>query len=128
MRELLRLLAAVALRARALPATERAVAAAIGQRKAELLPIPNDDARWLAEVGRTHKAELQSLQVRPSPASLARFFDTHLVLCLGNGGEWYNVHPLIKEEIREQVAALDSRKAAPRVDIRVGHATLAGNT
>ena len=105
LRDLLRLLAAVALRARALPAAERAVAAAIGQRRAEFLPIPNDDAHWLAEVGRTHKAELQSLQARPSPASFARFFDTHLVLCRGNGGEWYDVHPLIKEQVREQAAA-----------------------
>ena len=104
LRELLGLLAAVALRARTLPAAESAVAAAIGQRKAEFLPLPNDDARWLAEIGRTHRAELQSLQASPSPASLARFFDTHLVLCHGNGGEWYDVHPLIKEQVRQQAA------------------------
>ena len=98
------MLAAVALRARTLPAAESAVAAAIGQRKAEFLPLPNDDARWLAEIGRTHRAELQSLQAPPSPASLARFFDTHLVLCHGNGGEWYDVHPLIREQVRQQAA------------------------
>ena len=104
LRVLLGLLAAVALRARTLPAAESAVTAAINRRKAEFLPIPNDDARWLADIGETHKAELQSLQKLPS---LARFFDTHLVLCYRNGDEWYDVHPLIGEHVQEQVAALD---------------------
>ena len=104
LRLLLGLLAAVALRARTLPAAERAVTAAINGRRAEFLPIPNDDARWLAEIGKTHKAELESQERLPS---LARFFDTHLVLCYRNGDEWYDVHPLIAEHVQEQVAALD---------------------
>ena len=104
LRDLLRLLAAVALRARTLPVSESAVAAAINRRKAEFLPIPNDDARWLAAVCQTHQAELQSLQELPS---LARFFDTHLVLCYRNGDEWYDVHPLISEHVRVQATALE---------------------
>lgn len=78
--------------------------AAVNRRKAEFLPIANDDARWLADIGKTHKAELHSLQGLPS---LARFFDTHLVLCYRNGEEWYDVHPLIAEHVQEQVAALE---------------------
>ena len=53
---------------------------------------------------RAHGAELHSLKELPS---LARFFDTHLVLCYRNGDEWYDVHPLIAEHVQEQVAALD---------------------
>lgn len=39
---------------------------------------------------------------------LARFFDTHLVLCYRNGDEWYDVHPLVSEQVCKQAAALDS--------------------
>lgn len=104
LRDLFRMLAAVTLRARKLPVPESVVEAAINRRRAELLPIPNDDARWLAAVCQTHEAELQSLQELPS---LTRFFDTHLVLCYRNGGEWYDVHPLIAEHVQAQAAALD---------------------
>ena len=109
LRDLLRMLADVALRARTLPAGETAVAAATNQLKAEFLPIPNDDARWLAKISETHQAELQSLQELPS---LARFFDTNLVLCYRNGDEWYDVHPLIDEQVRKQ-AGVPDRRANP---------------
>ena len=105
LRILLGLLATVALQARTLPVPESTVKAAINRRRAEFLPIPNDDARWLAAIAQTHQAELQGLQELPS---LARFFDTHLVLCYRNGDEWYDVHPLIKEHVLDQAAALDS--------------------
>ena len=101
LRHLLRLLANIALRTRTLPVPESAVAAAIGQRKAQFLPIPYDDARWLAAIGQTHQVEPQSLREIPS---LPRFFDTHLVLCHRNGREWYDVHPLIKEQVHRQIA------------------------
>ena len=104
LRDLLGMLAAVTLRARTLPAAESAVAAAIDRRRAEFLPIPNEDARWLATICETHQAELERLKEVPS---LARFFDTHLVLCYRNGNEWYDVHPLIKDHVRTQAAALE---------------------
>ena len=106
LRDLLGLLARVALLARALPVPESVVATAISRRKSEFLPIPNDDARWLATICETHEVELQRLQELPS---LARFFDTHLVLCYRNGDEWYDVHPLIKEQVRKQAGTLDTR-------------------
>ena len=73
--------------------------------RSEFLPIANDDAQWLAGVARTHQAELQSLDRLPA---LARIFDTHLVLCYRNGDDWYDVHPLVAEQVRKQVEALDS--------------------
>ena len=111
LRHLLRLLANIALRARTLPAPERAVAAAIGERKAQFLPIPHEDARWLATICHTHQADPQRLQEYPY---WPRFFDTHLVLCYRNGDEWYDVHPLIKEQVRKQAARLD-----PATPVRV---------
>ena len=105
LRDLLRLLADVALRARALPVPRSSVETAINQIRSEFLPIANDDAKWLAGIAQTHQAELQSLERLPA---LARFFDTHLVLCYRNGDEWYNVHPLVAEQVHKQVEALDS--------------------
>ena len=113
LRDLLRLLAEVALRARVLPVPESSVEATINQIRSEFLPIANDDARWLARIAQTHQAELQSLDRLPS---LARFFDTHLVLCYRNGGngeEWYDVHPLVAEQVHKQTAALNSSAGAP---------------
>ena len=110
LRHLLRLLANIALRTRTLPAPESAVAAAIGQRKAQFLPIPHDDAHWLAAICDTHQADPQRLQEYPY---WPRFFDTHLVLCHRNGDEWYDVHPLIKEQVREQAARLAPRHTRP---------------
>ena len=104
LRDLLGLLARTALLARTLPVPESVVAAAINRRKSEFLPIPDDDAGWLAAIGQTHQAKLQSLQELPS---LARFFDTHLVLCYRNGDEWYDVHPLVKEHVQLQADALE---------------------
>jgi len=108
LRDLLRLLRDVALRARTLPVPESVVETTINQIRSEFLPIANDDAQWLAEVARTHQAELQSLDQLPS---LARFFDTHLVLCYRNGEEWYDVHPLVAEQVRKQAAAPESASA-----------------
>ena len=110
LRDLLRLLADVALRARFLPVSESVVEGAINQLRSEFLPIPNDDARWLAAIAETHQAELQNLEKLPS---LARFFDTHLVLCYRNGGEWYDVHPLVSEQVCKQAARLDPPSGAP---------------
>ena len=110
LRHLLRLLANIALRTRTLPAPESAVPAAIGQRKSQFLPIPHDDARWLNAIGQTHQVEPQGLREIPS---FPRFFDTHLVLCHRNGHEWYDVHPLIKEQVQQQVAALDDVGFSP---------------
>ncbi len=35
---------------------------------------------------------------------LARFLETHLILCYRNGKEWYDVHPLITGQLRSQSA------------------------
>ena len=99
LRDLLRLLAEVLLRTRELPVPERTVDSAISQVRTEFLPIPNNDALWLARIADSHQVALEELAALPS---LARFFDTHLVLCYRNGGEWYDVHPLVRGDVRAQ--------------------------
>jgi hypothetical protein len=103
LRDLLRLLAEVVRRAEQLPVRESTVAAAIHQVRNEFLPISNQDARWLDQVARSHSCELEESDDLPD---FARFLDTHMVLCYHNGHEWYDVHPLIAEVVREQVGRL----------------------
>ncbi len=109
LRDLLQLLAEVIRRAQALPVTSVTVAAAINQLRNEFLPISNQDARWLQQVASSHAAELEDSSFH----DLARFLDTHIVLCYHNGGEWYDVHPLIADAVSEQIARLDKRPSRP---------------
>ena len=99
LRDLLRLLAEVLRRAKALPVPHSTVDAAINQMRTEFLPIADDDARWLAAIARSHRTALPDTGKLPD---LARFFDTHLALCYRNGDEWYDVHPLVAEHVIEQ--------------------------
>lgn len=101
LRDLIRLLQTVAIEARSLPADAATRRSALERLRAQFTPIPDDDARWLAEIARSHQAELGTLgQV----GTLARYFDSHLVLCYQNGAEWYDVHPIVREVVLEQAA------------------------
>lgn len=102
LRDLLRLLAEVIRRAGALPVDPEVLDAAVDQVKNEFLPIAERDGTWLARVARSHTASLEAAEHLPH---LARFFDTHMVRCYRNGREWYDVHPLIAEEIQAQAEA-----------------------
>ena len=110
LRDLLRLLAEVLLRTRELPVPGRIVDDAISQVRTEFLPIPNNDALWLDRIADSHQVALEELAALPS---LARFFDTHLVLCYRNGKEWYDVHPLVREDVRIQAEQVRRHRAQP---------------
>ncbi len=113
LRDLLRLMAEVIRRAGALPVKEATVEAAISQIRNEFLPLADSDAVWLARIGETHKASLGEMKNLPD---LARFLDTQLVLCYWNGHEWYDVHPIIANDVREQAEAV--RKQARPETVR----------
>jgi hypothetical protein len=52
----------------------------------------------LAEIERERKALLRTRE--PAEINrLTRFLDTHVVLYLKNGEEWYDVHPLVRDEV-----------------------------
>lgn len=88
-----------------MPLSDAKVELAIAQLKNDYLPaISHQDARWLARIARTHESELASEDGLPD---LSRYFDTHLMLCYRNGVEWYDVHPLIADEVEAMVARLD---------------------
>ena len=103
-RDLFRFVAELLRRTDTVPVSHHIFDAAFSQMQNEFLPIADDDARWLARVGRTKTAALESAQALPH---LARFFDTHMILCYRNGHEWYDLHPLIADEVEEQATALE---------------------
>lgn len=106
LRDLLHILAEVLLRTDTLPVPPATVEQAVDQVKNEFLPLADADAIWLDRVARTHKASLEGTDRLPD---LARFLDTHLMLCYRNGHEWYDVHPLIADEVREQAERAAAR-------------------
>ena len=108
LRDLLRLLSQVLLRARELPVPGRTVDAAISQVRSTFLPIPNDDALRLAGIADSYRVDLEELAALPS---LSRFLDTHLVLCYRNGEEWCDVHPLVREHVHAQAEQVRRRRA-----------------
>lgn len=112
LRDLLRLLAEVIRRAGDLPVPAEVIDAAVDQVRNEFLPIASKDGAWLGRVARTHDPSLEDVAHLPH---LARFFDTHMVLCYRNGREWYDVHPLIADVVGSE------GEARPKADGGGGH-------
>lgn len=103
-RDLLFLLQETVLRANDLPVSDEAIERAITEVRSMFLPISMDDARWLAEIER-ERASLLKTREPAEISRLTRFLDTHVVLYLRNGEEWYDVHPLVRDEVLHIVKA-----------------------
>ena len=106
-RDLLRLLRDTVVRATSLPTlpvTAPIIANTINAARREFLPIAQDDARWLAEIARVRATALPSTEATPVNR-LTRFLDSHFVLYFVNADEWYDIHPLIRDEVAEVVQA-----------------------
>ncbi|MGE0680518.1 MAG: hypothetical protein AB7P69_06370 [Candidatus Binatia bacterium] len=112
LRDLLRLLAEILRRADRLPTSEHTVTTAINQVRTEFFPIADADAQWLARIAKTHEAGLQDIAQLPN---FARFLDIHMALCYRNGEEWYDVHPLIYDQVNKQAAAATSPQSSPTI-------------
>jgi hypothetical protein len=104
-RDMLRLLREVVLRSDALPSLPvppSLVTRAINAVRSDFLPIAQEDAKWLDVIARNRVTALLSTDAGPV-MRLARFLDTHSVLFFKNGDEWYDVHPLIRDEIAKVI-------------------------
>jgi hypothetical protein len=106
-RDLLRLLRDTVVRGASLtdlPVPLTLIENAINNVRRDFLPIAQDDAKWLAEIARVRATALPSTD--PTPVNrLARFLDSHFVLYFVNADEWYDIHPLIRDEVKEVVQA-----------------------
>ncbi|MGZ5077742.1 MAG: hypothetical protein ACXV9R_14090 [Methylobacter sp.] len=78
------------------PIPDSVIEQTLNHSRREMLPIAADDKQWLVKIHDSKQAELQTIDELPS---LARFFDTKLVLNYRNGDDWYDVHPLLRDEI-----------------------------
>lgn len=99
-----------------LPVTSEVLDRAVVNVRNEYLPIALEDARWLDQIARRRDTALPDASPE-SIGRLSRYLDTHLVLYLTNGRDWYDLHPLIREEV-ERLA----RTPAPE---KAGHDTAA---
>ena len=70
----------------------------------DFLPIAEADARWLARIHQSKQAALSSTDDLPT---LARFFDTKLILNYVNGEPWYDIPPLLNDKIRPFLEQVD---------------------
>ena len=102
LRDLLRLLNDTVLPVQDFPVTDEGIERAVNNVKSTFLPIAIDDAHWLAKIEKTREASLANTQ-GINVGKLTRFLDTHFVLYLRNGQEWYDIHPLIREEVENIV-------------------------
>ena len=101
-RDLLRLLREAILRADTWPVSDEVLEQALVEVRGDYLPIAIEDAMWLAKIEELRESSLPTAE--PSDVSrLTRFLDTHFVLYLKNGKEWYDIHPLIRGEVGEIV-------------------------
>ncbi|MBY0507526.1 MAG: hypothetical protein K2X03_26670 [Bryobacteraceae bacterium] len=104
-RTLLNLVREVLLRANrlpSLPVTDVAIEEACTAVRAQMLPIPVDEARRLDRISRS-KTDVLETDGAKEVDSVTRLLDTHRLLFLKNGGEWYDVHPLIQDEVADIV-------------------------
>jgi hypothetical protein len=79
------------------PVSDAVIEQTLNHARREMLPIAQEDKDWLIKINASKKAELEDIEHLPA---LARFFDTKLVMNYRNGDDWYDVHPLIRDEIR----------------------------
>jgi hypothetical protein len=81
------------------------VASAKNQLLRDMLPIAESDRAWLQRIAATKQVSLPTLGDLPT---LARFFESKLVLNYRNGQDWYDIHPLLREHIGSDSAAAAS--------------------
>lgn len=97
-RDLLRLLRETVLRADEWPVNAQNLDRARLEVLSQFLPIALDDAVWLSKIAELRDCWYPSTESE-TISHLTRFFDLHYVLYLRNGEEWYDIHPLIREEV-----------------------------
>jgi hypothetical protein len=103
-RDLLRLLQSTLKYTDALPVSNRVLDSVINAAKRDFQPIALEDAKWLAEIGLHRDTVLQQIDER-SVERLSNFLNRHQVMYFVNGTAWYDIHPLIRDEVRRIIQA-----------------------
>ena len=116
-RDLLRLMREAIVRAPGLPVTQDIIDHAIYTVRSGFLPIAVQDARALQRVADL-RAAAHETSSDADIGQLAQFMNTHMVLYFINGHEWYDLHPLIREEVATIVKRADT---LDRAKAKAGH-------
>jgi hypothetical protein len=101
LRILLALVMEVVTQAESLPVDGATVTAAIQQVRNGMLPLADDQRGMLRRVAVSHELPLASQDDWDVVATL---LDQHFVLGYQNGEPWYDVHPLLHDEINSDPA------------------------
>lgn len=103
-RDLLRLFTEVILLAppEKLPVDPQLVESAIATLR-NSMRVSVRDAYWLDIVAKTKAADLPTCD-KSDVNHYMRMLDNHFVLCFRNDSDWYDVHPLIRDEVRRIVS------------------------
>jgi hypothetical protein len=114
-RDLIQLLRETVLRAAEHPITLATVEASINNLRTSYRPTNLVDAQLLKQIGQHRDCMLKDLTAE-SLQRITFFLDTHCALILRNGEEWYDIHPLIRDDVEEIIrrdTGIQKRKADP---------------
>ena len=102
-RDLLSLLRETVLQANNFPVGDEEIEHAIASVRSTFLPISKEDAHFLAEIEATRSSSLNDENI----GRLTRLFDMGLILYFKNGEEWYDIHPLVRDEVQRIVKLIE---------------------
>jgi hypothetical protein len=94
---MLRLAVARLLQSGQLPVPNALITDAEDAVRGDMLPIADNDRAWLNKIMASHKAELPNLDSLPD---FARLQEGKYLLHYRNGEDWYDVHPLLRAEVK----------------------------
>lgn len=89
-----------------MPIPPTVIAQAEDKLRRSMMPITDEDVMKLAYVQQSKQAELADIEELPE---LARLFDFNLIINYRNGDDWYDIHPLVADYVKERKALLKQR-------------------
>jgi hypothetical protein len=92
-----------------MPASKVVIERAIQRIREQYLPISEEDAARLSSIAQHRDAGLRNDS--PEEVSrVSRLLDQHLMLYFSNGGEYYDVHPLVRDEVEKIARRLNVKE------------------
>jgi hypothetical protein len=92
-----------------LPASKAVVEGAIQRIREQYLPISEGDAVRLSSIAKHRDSGLRD-DTAAEVSRITRLLNQHLMLYFSNGDEYYDVHPLIRDEVNKIVQRLNAKE------------------
>jgi hypothetical protein len=107
LRDLIILLNETILRSTDLPVGREEVKAAIDHHRNAFLPISLDQARCLGDIAQHRICALPDSKPE-TIYNITQLLNSHCALILRNGSEWFDVHPIIRDTVKDILSRYDS--------------------